>query len=60
VLFRRGDVDTVVADALLADDPGLPDTRDPGGNTPDEFARFIREDQAKWSRLMREAGIKPE
>jgi tripartite-type tricarboxylate transporter receptor subunit TctC len=31
---------------------------DPGGNTPDEFARFIREDQAKWARLMREAGIK--
>ena len=33
---------------------------DPAGNTPEEFARFIREDQAKWSRLMREAGIKPE
>ncbi len=31
---------------------------DPGGNTPEEFARFIREDQAKWARLMREAGIK--
>ena len=33
---------------------------DPGGNTPEEFARFIREDQAKWAKLMREAGIKPE
>jgi tripartite-type tricarboxylate transporter receptor subunit TctC len=33
---------------------------DPGGNTPEEFARFIREDQAKWGKLMREAGIKPE
>jgi tripartite-type tricarboxylate transporter receptor subunit TctC len=33
---------------------------DPAGNTPEEFARFIREDQAKWSKLMREAGIKPE
>jgi tripartite-type tricarboxylate transporter receptor subunit TctC len=33
---------------------------DPGGNTPEEFARFIREDQAKWSKLMREAGIKVE
>ena len=33
---------------------------DPSGNTPDEFARFIRDDQAKWSKLMREAGIKPE
>jgi tripartite-type tricarboxylate transporter receptor subunit TctC len=30
------------------------------GDTPDEFARFIREDQAKWSKLMRESGIKPE
>jgi len=33
---------------------------DPAGNTPDEFARFIRDDQAKWAKLMREAGIKPE
>jgi tripartite-type tricarboxylate transporter receptor subunit TctC len=33
---------------------------DPSGNSPEEFARFIREDQAKWSKLMREAGIKPE
>jgi tripartite-type tricarboxylate transporter receptor subunit TctC len=33
---------------------------DPAGNTPDEFARFIQADQAKWSQLMREAGIKPE
>jgi tripartite-type tricarboxylate transporter receptor subunit TctC len=33
---------------------------DPAGDTPEEFARFIREDQAKWSKLMKEAGIKPE
>jgi tripartite-type tricarboxylate transporter receptor subunit TctC len=33
---------------------------DPSGNTPDQFTRFIHEDQAKWSKLMREAGIKPE
>jgi tripartite-type tricarboxylate transporter receptor subunit TctC len=33
---------------------------EPSGNTPDEFARFIREDQAKWAKLMREAGIRPE
>jgi tripartite-type tricarboxylate transporter receptor subunit TctC len=33
---------------------------DPRGNTPEEFARFIREDQAKWAKLMREAGITPE
>jgi tripartite-type tricarboxylate transporter receptor subunit TctC len=30
---------------------------EPGGNTPEEFARFIRADQAKWSKLMKEAGI---
>ena len=33
---------------------------DPSGNKPDEFARFIRDDQAKWSKLMKDAGIKPE
>src|SRR6266581_3507516 len=33
---------------------------EPAGNTPEEFARFIRGDQAKWSRLMKEAGISPE
>jgi tripartite-type tricarboxylate transporter receptor subunit TctC len=30
------------------------------GNRPDEFAAFIRDDQAKWAKLMRELGIKPE
>ncbi len=59
-------VDKLSADAnrALAD----PDVRsrmqalgaDPSGNTPEEFARFIRDDQAKWAKLMREAGIKPE
>jgi len=34
--------------------------RGAGGNSPEEFARFIRDDQAKWSKLTREAGIKPE
>jgi tripartite-type tricarboxylate transporter receptor subunit TctC len=33
---------------------------DPAGGSPEEFARFIRADQAKWSRLMQEKGIKPE
>jgi len=32
---------------------------DPSGDTPEEFARFIREDQAKWGRLMKDAGITP-
>jgi tripartite-type tricarboxylate transporter receptor subunit TctC len=30
---------------------------DPAGDTPEAFARFIHEDQAKWSRLMQQAGI---
>ncbi len=33
---------------------------DPAGDTPEEFARFIRADQAKWSKLIKEKGIKPE
>ena len=33
---------------------------EPAGGTPAQFARFIHEDQAKWSRLMRERGIVPE
>jgi tripartite-type tricarboxylate transporter receptor subunit TctC len=59
-------VDKLSADAnRVLDDPDVR-TRmhslgaDPTGNTPDEFARFIRDDQAKWAKLMREAGIKPE
>jgi len=33
---------------------------EPAGNSPEEFAGFVRADQAKWSKLMREAGIQPE
>jgi tripartite-type tricarboxylate transporter receptor subunit TctC len=33
---------------------------EPGGNSPEEFRRFIRDDQAKWSKLMKEAGIRLE
>ena len=33
---------------------------EPSGNSPEQFARFIRDDQAKWSKLMRERGITPE
>lgn len=52
------------ANAVLAD----PDVKqrmlilgaEPSGNTPEQFARFIRDDQAKWSKLMKERGIAPE
>src|SRR5207248_1245450 len=30
---------------------------DPSGNSPEEFARFIRADQVKWAKLMKQAGI---
>jgi tripartite-type tricarboxylate transporter receptor subunit TctC len=33
---------------------------EPSGNTPEQFARFIRDDLAKWAKLMRERGIAPE
>ena len=36
------------------------DGADPVGNTPDEFARFIRAELEKWSKVGRDAGIKPE
>jgi tripartite-type tricarboxylate transporter receptor subunit TctC len=29
-------------------------------STPEEFARFMREDLAKWTKVVREAGIKLE
>ncbi|QEZ42805.1 Bug family tripartite tricarboxylate transporter substrate binding protein [Cupriavidus oxalaticus] len=32
----------------------------PGGDSPAAFAAVIREDTAKWSRVIREAGIKPQ
>jgi len=33
---------------------------EPAGNSPEEFARFISADQAKWSKLMKERGITPQ
>lgn len=33
---------------------------EPGGNTPQQFAAFIKSEMDKWSRLIREAGIKAE
>jgi len=33
---------------------------EPVGNTPDEFARFIREEIPRWERVVKLAGIKPE
>lgn len=30
---------------------------EPSGSTPEQFGKFVREEMAKWSRLMRERGI---
>ena len=32
----------------------------PVGNTPDEFARFVREEIARWSKVVKYSGAKPE
>ena len=36
------------------------DGGDPGGNTPEEFARYIGTEIEKWARVAKAAGIKPE
>ncbi len=33
---------------------------EPSGDTPEEFARFVRSEMDKWARLMKERGIHPE
>jgi tripartite-type tricarboxylate transporter receptor subunit TctC len=47
---------------------GTPDMRErlgaqgfePAGSTPEEFAAYIKSEIAKWSKVIRTAGIKPE
>jgi tripartite-type tricarboxylate transporter receptor subunit TctC len=36
------------------------DGTDPVGNSPDEFARYIKSELTKWGKVARDAGIKPE
>jgi tripartite-type tricarboxylate transporter receptor subunit TctC len=46
----------------------VPDVRDkmlaqgfePVGDTPEQFAKFIREEIARWEKVVKTAGIKPE
>jgi tripartite-type tricarboxylate transporter receptor subunit TctC len=35
------------------------DGAEPVGNTPEEFARFLRSETEKWGKVVRTAGIKP-
>jgi tripartite-type tricarboxylate transporter receptor subunit TctC len=32
----------------------------PGVNTPEEFAAYLRDENARWARIIREKGIKAE
>ena len=36
------------------------DGADPVGNSPEDFARFLRAETGKWAKVVREAGIRPE
>jgi tripartite-type tricarboxylate transporter receptor subunit TctC len=36
------------------------DGGEPGGNTPEEFGRYIKTETDKWARVVKAAGIKPE
>jgi tripartite-type tricarboxylate transporter receptor subunit TctC len=33
---------------------------EPAGNSPEQFARFVRDEMDKWTKLMKERGITPE
>jgi len=59
----RGIVEKLSADAnRVLQDPDVKEKMlmlgaEPSGDTPAQFAAFIRDDQAKWSKLVRERGI---
>ena len=36
------------------------DGADPVGSSPEEFAAFLRAETAKWAKVVKDAGIKPE
>jgi tripartite-type tricarboxylate transporter receptor subunit TctC len=38
----------------------IADGTDPVGSSPEEFARYLRDEITKWAKVAREAGIKPE
>jgi tripartite-type tricarboxylate transporter receptor subunit TctC len=33
---------------------------EPGGNTPEEFAAFVKAESARWGKIIQDKGIKPE
>ena len=38
----------------------MADGFEPAGLTPDQFAKYLREEIAKWAKVVKIAGIKPE
>jgi tripartite-type tricarboxylate transporter receptor subunit TctC len=38
----------------------IPAARTTSGQRPEEFAAFVRSESAKWSKVIRDANIKPE
>ncbi|OGA53422.1 MAG: hypothetical protein A3F74_05810 [Betaproteobacteria bacterium RIFCSPLOWO2_12_FULL_62_58] len=38
----------------------IDDGADPVGNSPEEFAAFVRSETVKWAKVVKDAGIKPE
>ena len=38
----------------------IADGTDPVGSSPEEFARYLREETVKWAKVAKDAGIKPE
>ena len=36
------------------------DGAEPVGNTPKEFAAFLKAEMRKWSKVVKDAGVKPE
>ena len=53
-----GSATDTVARLLAAELPGQ--VGEPVGNSPEEFAAFIRSESEKWAKVAQAAGIKPE
>jgi tripartite-type tricarboxylate transporter receptor subunit TctC len=55
----HGAMTTVLQSPAIKDKLAI-DGADPVGNTPEEFARFLRSETDKWGKVVRTAGIEPQ
>jgi tripartite-type tricarboxylate transporter receptor subunit TctC len=55
----HGAMTTVLQSPAIKDKLAI-DGADPVGNTPEEFARFLRSETDKWGKVVRMAGIEPQ